>query len=88
MRAAATQRQTYPVLQDDKLQHDVERLLYQLITRELELIKQSEKLRQELNCRHDFNYEALFKEIDDWNYNYIDANNLKRYFIKTGNLVN
>jgi Ca2+-binding EF-hand superfamily protein len=26
----------------------------------------------------------LFREIDDWSYKYIDANNLKRFLIKTG----
>jgi Ca2+-binding EF-hand superfamily protein len=26
----------------------------------------------------------LFKEVDDWNYKYIDTSNLKRFLIKTG----
>ena len=31
-----------------------------------------------------FKVESLYKEVDDINYTYIDASNLKRFLIKTG----
>jgi Ca2+-binding EF-hand superfamily protein len=37
-----------------------------------------------LASRYDYNIINLFKDVDDWNYNYVDAKNLKRYLIKTG----
>lgn len=30
----------------------------------------------------------LYKEIDDWNFNYIDVRNLKRFLMKTGVFAN
>jgi Ca2+-binding EF-hand superfamily protein len=41
-------------------------------------------LKQELTARYDFNVEHLYKEVDDINYTFIDAQNLKRFLIKTG----
>lgn len=43
-----------------------------------------ERLKQELSARYDYSLDHLFKEVDDWNYKYIDFNNLKRFLIKTG----
>lgn len=48
------------------------------------MARDSERLRQELASRYDFTVDGLFKEVDDWNYKYIDANNLRRFLIKTG----
>jgi len=66
------------------LPFDVERLLAKLIQKEIKLAKDSERLKQELASRYDCNYELLFKEVDDINYKYVDAANLKRFLIKTG----
>ena len=40
-------------------------------------------MKQELSSRYDFQIEHLFKEIDDWNYKYVDSQNLKRFLLKT-----
>jgi hypothetical protein len=37
-----------------------------------------------MSSRYDFDVEKLFKEVDDWNYKYIDHKNLKRYLSKMG----
>ena len=34
--------------------------------------------------RYDYLPEALFSEIDDWGYKYIDLKNLKRFLLKSG----
>jgi Ca2+-binding EF-hand superfamily protein len=62
----------------------VERLLAKLMQKELKMARETERMRQELASRYDYGVDCLFKEIDDWNYKYIDAKNLKRYLIKTG----
>jgi len=41
-------------------------------------------MKQELHARYDFDAAKLFKEIDDWNYKFIDLKNLKRFLIKMG----
>ena len=38
--------------------------------------------------RYDFDATALWKQVDDINYNYIDTANLKRFLIKTGFVTN
>ena len=43
-----------------------------------------EKLKQELAARYDYSLPDLFKQVDDWNYKYIDFTNLKRFLISTG----
>lgn len=55
-----------------------------LLQKEFRLARESERLKQELTARYDFKVEHLYKEVDDINYNYIDASNLKRFLIKTG----
>ena len=35
-------------------------------------------------ARYDYNLIHIFKDVDDWNYNYVDSKNLKRFLIKTG----
>ena len=45
---------------------------------------EQERLKQELVSRYDFNVELMYKEVDDWNYKYIDSQNLKRFLLKTG----
>jgi hypothetical protein len=84
LRAAATQRPTYPIGKNEYLPFEVERLLAKLLQKEIKLAKDSERLKQELASRYDYSLDHLFKEVDDWNYKYIDITNLKRFLIKTG----
>lgn len=60
----------------------VEKLLSRLILKELKLAKEEEQLKQQLACRYDYSLDLLFKNVDDWNYKYIDQVNLKRFMIK------
>lgn len=84
LRAIATQRPTYPITQKEFLPFDVERALAKLVHKEIKLAKRQEQVKQELNSRYDFDLERLFREVDDWNYKYIDHKNLKRYLSKMG----
>ena len=63
---------------------EVERLLAKLLQSELKLARESERMKQELAARYDYNLVHLFKCVDDINYNYVDAKNLKRFLIKMG----
>lgn len=38
--------------------------------------------------RYDYSIERLYKEVDDINYGYIDASNLKRFLIKSSIISN
>ncbi len=55
-----------------------------MIHKELNLARKQEVIKQEIAARYDFNIEKLFREIDDWNYKYIDHKNLKRFLSKMG----
>jgi len=72
------------VEKNEYLALDVEQSLAKLVQRELKLHGDMEKLKEELAARYDFSIEHLFREVDDWNYKYIDFNNLKRFILKTG----
>lgn len=50
----------------------------------MKLARESERLKEELASRYDYGLDKLFKDVDDINYNYIDAANLKRFMIKSG----
>ena len=56
--------------------------------KELKLARESERLKQELAARYDYAPDALFKDVDDININYVDAQNLKRFLIKAGVFAN
>jgi len=84
IRALTTQRQTYSVGQSEFLPFDVEKLLANLIYKELKLAREQERLKNALAERYDYESRSLFKDVDDINYNYVDASNLRRYIIKTG----
>ena len=45
-------------------------------------------MKQELASRYDYSIERLYKEVDDINYGYIDASNLKRFLIKCSIISN
>lgn len=84
LRAIASQRPTYPINVKEFLPFDVERSLAKLLQKELVLSKKQEEIRQEIHARYDYDLTKLFKEIDDWNYRYIDTKNLKRFLLKMG----
>jgi EF-hand domain pair len=84
LRAIASQRPTYPISGSDFLPFDVERALAKLLHKEAALARKQELLKQEIAARYDFNVERLFKEVDDWNYKFIDHKNLKRFLNKMG----
>ena len=63
--------------------YDVERMLSTLIEKELKFFQMQEKLKADLVSRFDYTMQDMFKELDDWNYKYIDMKNLKRFLIKT-----
>jgi hypothetical protein len=39
-------------------------------------------LKQDLASAYDYNLEALYKCVDDCNFNFIDTSNLKRFLVK------
>ena len=47
-----------------------------------------EEQKQSLESSKQFNYNLAFREIDDWNYGYIDKKNLKSFLRKHGYLAN
>lgn len=55
-----------------------------MIHKELNLARKQEAIKQELAARYDFNIERLFREVDDWNYKFVDNKNLKRFLSKMG----
>jgi Ca2+-binding EF-hand superfamily protein len=57
-----------------------------VVQKELKLAREQENIKQEMAVRYDFDIEKLFKEVDDWNYKYIDHKNLKRFLNKMGQL--
>jgi len=73
LRAACTQRPTYPISATEYLPFEVERLLAKLIQKELKHARESERMKQELASRYDYSLDRLYKDVDDINYGYIDA---------------
>lgn len=47
----------------------------------------AESLKRTLEQSYDFKTSLTFKAIDDWNYNYIDEKNLKRFLRNAGHLA-
>mmetsp|Transcript_1336 Transcript_1336/g.1732 ORF Transcript_1336/g.1732 Transcript_1336/m.1732 type:complete len:95 (-) Transcript_1336:376-660(-) len=47
----------------------------------------AENIKRSLESSYDFSVRAAFKAIDDWNYNYIDKQNLKRFLRSMGHLA-
>lgn len=46
----------------------------------------AESLKRTLEQSYDFSVNIAFKAIDDWNYNYIDFTNLRRFLRNVGYL--
>ena len=79
LRADVTQRPNYYVGLNDYLSKSIEYELCKLFVKEIAFHRRTEKLKQELSMTSDFDCKSGFKAIDDWNYNYIDFSNLKRF---------
>ena len=55
--------------------------------REVKLHLKIENLKRNLEGAYDYNVKAVFKCVDDWNYNYIDSKNLKRFLRNVGHVA-
>lgn len=44
-------------------------------------------MKRSLEAAYDYNVRTAFKAIDDWNYNYIDDKNLRRFLRNMGHLA-
>lgn len=60
----------------------MERDLTKLLLSEIQMHKKSEKIKQELESLLDYSENAVYSEIDDWGYGYIDHKSLTNYFRK------
>lgn len=80
LRSQATQRPNLVLNPGDFLTLDVERDLTALLVGEIELHRGAEKLKQQLEAQLDFSCEAIYQEVDDWRYGYVDVRNLHRFF--------
>lgn len=87
LRSAATQRPNQELYPNEFLPMRVERAMSQLIYREVKLHLKAENIKRSLESSYDFSVRAAFKAIDDWNYNYIDKQNLKRFLRSMGHLA-
>jgi len=65
----------------------VERVMSQLIYKEVKMHLKAENIKRSLESSYDFSIKAAFKAIDDWNYNYIDKANLKRFLRSMGHVA-
>lgn len=71
----------------DFLPKTIEYELCKLFVKEIAFHRRVEKIKQKLSSKGDFDVKSGFKAIDDWNYNYIDFANLKRFLKSTGHIA-
>ena len=88
LRAAASQRPNNELPSNELLPMRVERALSQLIFKEVRLQIKSDIMKRALENAYDYTVQKAFHAIDDWTYNYIDSNNLKRFLRSTGHVAN
>ena len=65
----------------------VERALSQLIFKEVRFNLKADLMKRELENAYDYSIKKAFQVIDDWNYNYIDSANLKRFLKSMGHIA-
>jgi Ca2+-binding EF-hand superfamily protein len=65
----------------------VERAMSQLIFKEVNMHLKAENIKRSLESSYDFSIKSAFKAVDDWNYSYIDKQNLKRFLRYMGHLA-
>ena len=88
LRAAVSQRPSQnlsPVT--ELLPMRVERALSQLIFKEVRFNLKADLMKRELENAYDYSIKKAFQVIDDWNYNYIDSANLKRFLKSMGHIA-
>lgn len=79
VRAAATQRPNSEIPKCEFLPVRVEKALSQLIFKEVRFHLKADQLKRSLENQYDFTFKKAFKAIDDWNYGFLDTNNIKRF---------
>ena len=72
---------------DQLLPMRVERTLSQLIFKEVRMHIKADLMKRALENSYDFTIKKAFRAVDDWRYNYIDGNNLKRFLRSMGHLA-
>lgn len=65
----------------------VEKALTNLLVKEVKYQMKAESLKRTLEQSYDFSVAVAFKAVDDWNYNYIDFKNLRRFLRNMGFLA-
>ncbi|CDW77960.1 ef hand family protein [Stylonychia lemnae] len=80
LRAQATQRPNMYIAKSDYLTLDVERDLTKLIMSEIELHRETEKIKQQLESALEYTEEGVYNSVDDWGYGFVDATNIKSFF--------
>ena len=80
LRASVTQRPSYYVSRYEKLSRDVEYDVTRLLELEIDLHNRGERLRQQLESRHDWSMHGCWRSVDLHNDGYIDAVNLRAFF--------
>ena len=79
LRAAATQRPTYDVPRHSFLPSVIEQEVTRLLEKEIHYHREVEHLKFDLESRYDFSAVAAFQSIDDYDFKYIDFENLRRF---------
>ena len=87
LRAAATQRPNNDLPKCEFLPMRVERALSQLIYKEVRYSLKADQLKRNIENSYDYTTKKAFQSIDDWNYQYIDQANLKRFLRSCGHIA-
>ena len=88
LRSTLSQRPCSNLPGNANLPMRVERALSQLLFKEVRLHLKADLMKRELQNAYDYTAEKAFKAIDDWNFNYIDGSNLKRFLRSMGHVAN
>ena len=80
LRAQATQRPNMMCGRYDYLTLDVEKELAELILMEIQMHRDTEDLKQELEATKGYSKDAAYGAVDDCSLNYIYQKNLERFF--------
>jgi hypothetical protein len=62
----------------------VEKALSELLYSEVRYQLKVDQLKRTLENCYDFTFKRAFSAIDDWNYGFVDASNIKRFLSKHG----
>jgi Ca2+-binding EF-hand superfamily protein len=87
LRAAATQRPNSDIPKCEFLSARIERALSQLLFKEVRYHLKADQMKRTLENAYDFTGKKAFAAIDDWNYGYLDQNNIKRFLRGAGHVA-